>query len=424
MLPLRQELQERGLLKQYSNEALFDLYDRGGQTCYLGVDPSADSLTIGNFAMFMTALQFMKRGNKLILIVGGETGMIGDPGGKDSERTLVPMEIFEQNFQKIDHQVGTLLHTINKLSGYDCQYMIKNNHDFYEHMTFSEFLRSVGKHITVNSMMNKETVAKRINDPDKSISYTEFSYMLIQGYDFVKLYQDYGCKLQICGSDQRGNGVTGIELIGKMLGQDDAYVMTSPLILDSSGKKFGKSEGNAIWLDPTKNSPYKVYQYFMNVTDDDVGRFLRIYSLLDLSQIQDIQNRHNQAPERRMGQKELAYRVCQIIFGTVMADQAQTISDFMFSAHKLDTLKGADRDLIIQLAQEVGSLDLGTQEVSIIDALVQSGLCESRSDAKKNLEQGAIMVDETPIKDMNFIITSSHLLLQKGKKNMKIIRSY
>lgn len=314
MLALREELEQRGLLKQFSNEAFFELYDKGGQILYIGMDPSADSLTIGNFAMFMTALQFMKRGNKLIFIIGGETGMIGDPGGKDAERSLLSLEELEKNIAKIDTQVAFLLKNINEISGINYQYEIKNNHDFYKDMTFGEFLRDVGKYITVNTMMKKETVAKRIEDPDKSISFTEFSYMLIQGYDFVRLYQDYGCKLQICGSDQWGNGVTGLELIGKILGKNDAYVMTSPLILDSQGKKFGKSEGNAVWLSEEKNSAYLVYQYFMNVPDEDVSRFLKIYSLLDLAQIQEIQNKHNEDPAKRFGQEKLAFNICRILF--------------------------------------------------------------------------------------------------------------
>lgn len=429
MLTLRQELESRWLLKQYSNEDFFDLYDKGWQTFYIGMDPSADSLTIGNFAMFMTCVQFLKRGNKLIFIVGGETGMIGDPGGKDSERSMQTIEQLEKNYKSIHAQVQFVMANVLEIAWITCDRMIKNNHDFYETMTFSDFLRTVGKNITINNMIKKETVAKRIEDPDKSISYTEFSYMLIQWYDFVKLYEDFGCKLQICGSDQWGNGVTGLELISKMLGKEDAYVMTSPLILDSNGRKFGKSEGNAVWLSPEKNSPYFVYQFWMNVADADVSRFLKVYSLLDLEEIENIQKKHDQAPELRYGQKELAYRVCQIIFWTQAAETAKEVSVFMFSANKLELLRNADEATKMAIAKEVGALDLGLLcsarneggEITIIDALVESGLCESRGDAKKMIEQWAVLLDEQVIKDVNQIIFHENSLLQKGKKHMRII---
>jgi tyrosyl-tRNA synthetase len=420
MLALREELEQRGLLKQFSNEAFFELYDKGGQILYIGMDPSADSLTIGNFAMFMTALQFMKRGNKLIFIIGGETGMIGDPGGKDAERSLLSLEELEKNIAKIDTQVAFLLKNINEISGINYQYEIKNNHDFYKDMTFGEFLRDVGKYITVNTMMKKETVAKRIEDPDKSISFTEFSYMLIQGYDFVRLYKDYGCKLQICGSDQWGNGVTGLELIGKILGKNDAYVMTSPLILDSQGKKFGKSEGNAVWLSEEKNSAYLVYQYFMNVPDEDVSRFLKIYSLLDLAEINTIQNNHNKQPEARNGQKELAYRVCQIIFGTKSAEQAQKVSEFMFADNKLELLKQSSPEDKKAIGREVGGFTV-SGDSTIMNALVESGLCESRGDAKKLIAQGGISVDGVAVSDTNLTLTKSNILIQKWKKSLRII---
>jgi tyrosyl-tRNA synthetase len=420
MLALREELEQRGLLKQFSNEDFFELYDKGGQVLYIGMDPSADSLTIGNFAMFMTALQFMKRGNKLIFIIGGETGMIGDPGGKEAERSLLSLEELEKNIAKIDQQVAFLLKNINEISGMNYHYEIKNNHDFYKDMTFGEFLRDVGKYITVNTMMKKETVAKRIEDPDKSISFTEFSYMLIQGYDFVRLYQDYGCKLQICGSDQWGNGVTGLELIGKILGKNDAYVMTSPLILDSQGKKFGKSEGNAVWLSEEKNSAYLVYQYFMNVPDEDVSRFLKIYSLLDLAQIQEIQNKHNEDPAKRFGQEKLAFNICRILFWTVSAAQARQISEFMFRENKTEFLKQlsiADR---LSIKKEVWGWDF-KEGSTILDALVESGLCESRGDAKKLIAQGGISVDGVAVTDTNLALTKSNMLIQKWKKSMRVV---
>lgn len=419
-ISLREELEQRWLLKQYSNEGFFDLYDKWWQVLYIGMDPSADSLTIGNFAMFMTALQFMKRWNKLIFIVWWETGIIWDPGGRDSERNLQTIEQFEYNFNSIDKQVQFLLKNIKDISGVECEYVIKNNHDFYVEMSFTDFLRNVWKHITVNNMIKKETVAKRIEDPDKSISYTEFSYMLIQWYDFVRLYEDYDCRLQICGSDQRGNGVTWLELISKMLDKNDAYIMTSPLILDSQWNKFGKSAGNAVRLSPEKNSPYFVYQYFLNTTDQDVSRFLKVYSLYSIDEINQIQNEHNQQPELRTWQKKLAYAVCQIVFGTTLANQAQDITEFLFADDKLDKLKIMDLSLKHTIAQEVWSINID-QGTNILDALVESWLTTSRWEAKKLIEQGWISVDWTQVKDTNFVINKNNLIIQKGKKALRMV---
>lgn len=434
MLSLKEELEARGLLKQSSSDMLFDLYDKGGQTFYIGMDPSADSLTIGNFAMFMTCLQFMKRGNKLIFIVGGETGMIGDPGWKDSERTLQAMDVFAKNYDAVHEQVKFLLKNVKEISGVDCEFIIKNNHDFYVDMTFSSFLRDVGKHITINNMIKKETVAKRIEDPDKSISYTEFSYMLIQGYDFVKLYEDFDCKLQICWSDQWGNGVTGLELISKMLGKDDAYVMTSPLILDGNGKKFGKSEGNAVWLSPQKNTPYFVYQYFMNVADEDVARFLKVYSLLELQDIDRIQHDHMQAPELREGQKQLAYLVCQIIFGTEAAEQAKKISDFMFAQDKVSMLQSSNAAMLEAIAKELnGNLNWNLTSIDfhmgdfLLDVIVKTNICESRGEAKRLIEQGGLSLNEQKLTELGYKLQDSDfiagkvLLISKGKKNMSLL---
>ena len=218
--------------------------------------------------------------------------MIGDPGGRDSERQMLSQETLEYNVSKISEQVKGILDNLKMLSGVDFVFEVRNNQEFYKDMSFSAFLREVGKYITVNQMMSKETVKKRIEDPDQSISFTEFSYMLLQAYDYYWLHTKEGVNLQLASSDQRGNIVTGIELISKKCG-DEVYGMTGPLILDSTGKKFGKSEGNAIWLSPGKNSPYFVYQYFMNTSDADVERYLKLFTLLSLDEIDSIVSAHN-----------------------------------------------------------------------------------------------------------------------------------
>jgi len=220
--------------------------------------------------------------------------MIGDPGGKNAERRFLDEETLAHNVAKIETQVQNILDNISAISGETFEFEVKNNLDFFKEMNYLEFLRKVGKYITVNNMMKKETVKKRLETEDQSISYTEFSYMLIQGYDFVRLHDDYGCKLQIAGSDQRGNVVTGIELINKISEKEDtdAYGATTPLILDSTGKKFGKSEGNALRLSPEKNSPYTIYNYFMNVADEDVARYMKIFSLLPIEEIDTFTAQH------------------------------------------------------------------------------------------------------------------------------------
>lgn len=381
----------------------------------------------------MSAVNYMKRGNKFYLLIGGATGMIGDPGGKDSERSFLSEEALDQNQQAIHKQVTEVLAHLKELSGYDFDFEVVNNFDFYKDMNFLRFLREVGKYITVNTMMTKETVKKRIEDPDKSISYTEFSYMLIQGYDFVHLFENKGVKLQISGSDQRGNCVTGTELIRKKLDKE-AYVFTSPLILDANGKKFGKSEGNAIWLDRVKNSPYFVYQYFMNTTDEDVERFLKLLTLLEFDEIDQIVQTHQEKPELRHGQAQLAKYVVTTIFGPDEAQQAEKISQILFGNDKLAIIADMSPSEKQALATETGGMETterqqGPQtavDMGILDLCVATGLTASKGDARKMIKSNAISLNEAKVEDENMVIGNDDfvngvLLLRKGKKTYKTI---
>ena len=280
--------------------------------------------------------------------------MIGDPTGKTEARAFLGLEELRHNQEAITVQVGQILENLKKLTGKDFQFEVVNNYDFYKDYTVFDWYRTVGKYITINTMLSKESVKKRMENPESGISYTEFSYMLLQGNDFVHLYENNGVKLQIGGSDQRGNMVTGTEMLRKKTeGESESYVMTIPLMMDSSGKKFGKSEGNAIWLDQTKNSPYFVYQYFINTADADVEKYLRAFTLLEIPEIEAIIAEHQEKPELRYGQKQLAKYVIQVLFGKEASEQAEKISEFLFgTGEKLTLLKTMSTEEIKALAHE------------------------------------------------------------------------
>ena len=424
---LREELEARGLLYQTTNEAFFDLYDQGGEKFYCGYDPTADSLHLGHFLTFMAAGNFMKRGNTFVMLIGGATGMIWDPTGKSEARAFLGLEQLRHNQEAITEQVGQILENLKKLTGKDFQFKVVNNYDFYKDLSVFDWYRTVGKYITLNTMLSKESVKKRLENTESGISYTEFSYMLLQGNDFVHLYENEWVKLQIWGSDQRGNMVTWTEMLRKKTeGEAESYVMTIPLMMDASGKKFGKSEGNAIWLDQRKNSPYFVYQYFLNSADADVEKFLRAFTLLEIAEIEDIVAKHNEKPESRYGQRQLANYVIQTLFGKQAAEQAEKISDFLFgSEDKMQMLNEFSREEIQALARETGSCEISENEIRVLELLVKCGIVDSNGEAKKMIAQGAIYVNENKISDISAEFTvqdasNGVLLIRKGKKNYKI----
>lgn len=428
MLPLKQELEQRGLLNQYTDESLFDLYDQGGQKFYFGMDPTADSLHLGNFVNFMNAVHLMRRGNVCIPLVGGATGMIGDPGGKDSERSFLSEDVLAHNVTSIQNQIQYLINNIKDILGEDLQTdPVFNNKDFYKDMTFLDFLREAGKYITVNSMMSRETVKKRIEDPDKSISYTEFSYMLIQGYDFYKFYTEHDCKLQIAGSDQWGNLTVGTELIRKKA-NGTAYGFTCPLILDSNGKKFGKSEWNAIFLDTNKSSPYFIYQYFLNIADDDVERFLKLFTFYTFDEISAIVAEHNTNPAARYGQMKLASYIVSLIAGPEAAEQAKKMTTILFwQGDILELVKWLSADDIRALNSETGGSTRDGSDISVIELLVSSGYASSNGEAKKLIQGGGVSLNEVKVTDLGQKVTQDDIingvvLLRKGKKGFKVVK--
>ena len=426
-MKLREELEARGLLYQYTDEKFFDLYEKWGEKFYCGYDPTADSLHLGHFLTFMAAVNFMKRGNTFVMLIWGATGMIGDPTGKSEARAFLWLDQLRHNQEAITKQVGQILENLKKLTGKDFQFKVVNNYDFYKDLSVFEWYRTVGKYITLNTMLSKESVKKRLENTESGISYTEFSYMLLQGNDFVHLYENEGVKLQIWGSDQRGNMVTGTEMLRKKTeGELESYVMTLPLMMDSTGKKFWKSEWNAIWLDQEKNSPYFVYQYFVNTADADVEKFLRAFTLLEISEIEAIVSQHVQQPEFRYGQRQLANYVIQTLFGKEAAQQAEKISEFLFGERdKMELLSAFSVDELQALARETGGCSVQEDEIRILELLVLAWVCESNGDAKKLIAQGAISVNEQLVSDIGQKFSRSDainwvLLIRKGKKNYKI----
>ena len=425
MKPIRQELEERWLLFQNTNEKIFEELDKWWKAFYCGFDPTADSLHLWNFIGFMVALHIMRRGNKYIALTGGATGMIGDPGWKESERSFLSMEVLDENQKAISSQITNILETLRQNLGEDFKYDFVNNKDFYKDMWYLDFLREVWKYITINVMMSKDTVKKRIEDPDKSISYTEFSYMLLQWYDFVHLFEKDNVILQIWGQDQWGNLVTGTELIRKKL-DGDSYAMTWPLITDSTWKKFGKSEWNAIWLDKNKTSAYEIYQYFINTADEDIERYLKMLTLLEVEEIDEIVKKHMQKPENREWQKVLAYKVVEIIHWEKEAQMAQKISDFMFWDPKIrvETLQNLSKDELKTFQNAMWGFNYSGE--NLFETIVKSWLEKSNSNARNSIKSWAIYINEKKIEDFNLdlekeFLENNALLIRKGKKNFRII---
>ena len=425
-MKLREELEARGLLYQMTDEKFFDIYEKGWEKFYCGYDPTADSLHLWHFLTFMTAVNFMKRGNTFVLLIGWATGMIWDPSWKSEARAFLWLEQLRHNQEAITIQVKQILENLKKLTWKDFKFEVVNNYDFYKNFSVFDFYRTVWKYITINTMLSKDNVKKRLNNPESGLTYTEFSYMLLQGNDFLELYENHGVKLQIGGSDQRGNMVTWTEMLRKKTDWEaEIYVMTIPLMMDSSGKKFWKSEGNAIWLDPRKNSPYFVYQYFINTADADVNKYLRAFTLLEIPEIEAIVNKHNEHPEERYGQKQLANYVIQTLFWKEAADQAEKISEFLFGkSDKLEMLSTMSQNDIEALKHETGGAKLEGSEARILELLVQAWLAESNAEAKRLIQQNAISVNEEKVSDIAKTYSKedaiNNVLLLKRWKKYKI----
>lgn len=437
-MTLREERESRGLINQFSDEKLFDLYNKGWEKFYIWFDPSADSLQIWNMFAVMAAIHLMKYGNKCYFLVWGATGMIWDPSGRSDERNFLTEEKLRHNEQSIYNQLKTFLENIKKNYDIDFDYEMVDNYDFFKWMEYLNFLREVGKYITVNYMIAKESIKKRITDPEQSITYAEMSYMLIQWFDFFTLFSKHGVKLQLWWSDQRWNVTTGMELIWKKL-WEEAYCMTIPIITDASGAKYGKSAGNAVWVDKAKNSPYFVYQFFMNAEDSLIGKLLKVFSLKSVEEIDTIVAKHMDNPALRYGQKELARWVVEVLFGKDAVKQAEKISDILFGeGDRMKLIEGFDKDDINALYAETGGIILDKSSASgtsfvkeasskVLDIFTEVGLTSSNSDAKKLIQSGSLFVNEQKINNPQMIISKDNfvngiLLLRKGKKQFKVVK--
>ncbi|MDD4705746.1 MAG: tyrosine--tRNA ligase [Bacilli bacterium] len=383
-MKLFDELKWRGLIQDVSSSKLEEMINKGGLTFYIGTDPTAESMHIGHYSSFSVAKRLADGGHKPILLVGGATGLIGDPK-PNSERPMITKEKLEKNYKGLRKQVEDIF-------GFE----VVNNYDWSKDINFIDYLRDYGKYFSLNYMLAKDTVKSRL---DIGITYTEFSYMILQALDFLWLYKNKNCLLQIGGQDQWGNITAGIELTRKKIGAE-VFAFTMPLILDANGNKFGKSEGNAIWLDKNLTTPYEMYQFFINQDDKMIIKYLKMLSFLTPDEIMEIEKIHKQKPELRIAQKALAKDIITFLHGKEEFDNAQEISKKIF--------RGENNDMMPTI-EIIGSKN-------IIEVLVNSQLAPSKSEARRLITQGGIEVDKIKIVDPNYEIEKEEVIIKKGKK--------
>lgn len=419
------ELQWRGLIHQTTaDDQLPKWLNDGSRTLYIGFDPTADSMHIGNLLQVMTLRRFQRAGHKAVALVGGATGMIGDPSGKSDERQLLNQERLANNVGCLQQQMARFL----EFTG-DNPVRLVNNFDWMGKFSYLDFLRDVGKNFPVNVMMAKDSVKSRLGREDTGISYTEFSYMLLQAYDFVHLNQEFGCELQIGGSDQWGNITAGIDLGRRMHGVQ-LYGITSPLLTKSDGTKMGKTETGTVWLDAEKTSPYQFYQYWYNVSDDDVGNCLRFLTDLSNDEIEALDAARKSDPGKRESQSALARELTRLVHGAESLEIAERAKAILFGGGSLEGLN--DRSLN-QIFADVPSCELPRSEFhgegySLIDALAAVGLCSSKGEARRTIQEGGANVNNERVTEVDKRLTEvdlaseSVIILRRGKRKYGLIR--
>jgi len=404
-MTLSEELQWRGFVNQTTIKDL-SLLDKQSISFYFGVDPSADSMTIGNLAAAMMVRHFIDHGHKAYLLVGGATGMIGDPDGKKDERNLLTVEDITVNKNAIAKQYQTVF------AGQD--FTMVDNYDWFKDINYIDFLREIGKNVPLSQMLGRDFVQSRIGSDGSGISYAEFSYSLIQGYDFVHLFREYGVTLQVCGADQWGNSITGVDLIRRLEGKE-AHVYSVPLVINkSTGVKFGKSEGGAVWLDSKKTSVYAFYQFWLNLEDDAVGDLLRIYTLLDQTEVERLEQTIKTKPGARQAQKALAHEVTTLVHGAERTASVERVTAVLFGDGKFDELGPEDLDI---LATEIPTAEIGN---TVIDVLVSAGIASSNGEGRRLIASGAVSIDGQKIEIDQKIDTQS--LIKKGKNSFILVR--
>jgi tyrosyl-tRNA synthetase len=404
-MTLSEELTWRGFVNQTTFKNL-EALDGQPMTFYWGVDPSADSMTVGNLAAAMMVRHFIDHGHKAILLVGGATGLIGDPDGKNEERTLKTSDEIASNKAEIVAQYKQVF------AGQHFEQV--DNYDWFKDINYLEFLRDIGKHLSMTQLLDREFVQSRIGEGGRGISYAEFSYSLIQGYDFLHLSREKGVTLQVCGADQWGNCLAGVEMIRKIDGKE-AHVWSTPLIMNkATGKKFGKYEEGAVWLSEQKTSVYQFYQFWLNCDDHGVADYLKVYTLLPKDEIDRLEAAAKENPGARDAQKALSYEVTKLVHGQERADSVRRVSEVLFGGHSISELTNADLDA---LSAEIPTASSG---VSVISALVDSGLATSNGEAQRLITSNAISINGQKINHDHAITDVS--LLKKGKNGFVLVR--
>lgn len=421
---LIQELQWRGMIHDMMPGTEEQL-TKEMTTGYVGFDPTADSLHIGNLVPVMLLVHLQKAGHKPVALVGGATGMVGDPSGKSSERNLLDLDTLNYNLNSQKKQ-------LEKFLNFDCgenSAEIVNNYDWFKDFGFLEFIREVGKHITVNYMMSKDSVKNRL---ESGMSFTEFSYQLIQGFDFLHLYENKNCKLQMGGSDQWGNIVTGTELIRRKA-QGEAYALTAPLIKKADGTKFGKSEGGNVWLDAERTSPYKFYQYWLNTSDEDASNFIKIFTLLSKEEIEALEKEHAEAPHLRVLQKALAEDVTRRIHSEEDLQTAIKASNILFGKSTTEDLASLNESTLLSVFEgvpqvNISKADLAATEnyIDLLSSATNDEIFTSKGEARRMLQGGGVSVNKAKVEDMNAkpefnLLQDKYFLVQKGKKNYYLV---
>lgn len=416
-----EELRWRGMLHDMV-PGTEEVLAKGGVAGYIGFDPTADSLGIGNMVQVMTLTHFQRTGNKPIALVGGATGMVGDPSGKSAERNLLDVDQLQHNLDCQRKQLEKFLDFEGKNAA-----EIVNNYDWFKEFDFLGFIRDVGKHISINYMLAKDSVKNRL---ENGMSFTEFSYQLIQGYDFYHLWKNHGCMIQMGGSDQWGNITTGTELIRRLEG-GEAYALTTPLIKKADGSKFGKSEGGNVWLDPNRTSPYKFYQFLLNTADGDVGNYMRVFSTKGQEEIEALEKEHEQAPHMRAMQLALAEELTARVHSAEELEKAVNASQVLFGKSTSEALMTLDEAAILDVFEGVPqgrvSKDAIEGGMGVVDLLAaESGFLTSNGEARRALKENSISVNKNKVGEdfttsSGDLIAGKYLLLQRGKKNYFLV---